>query len=286
MQKRICYEHVIIPDDCSFLMRYDQEETINSLELHQHPELEFQFTLSGHGVRTIGGVVEPFKEMEVVFIPSNVPHTWVYDSGTRIQEYSLQFPRETIVAKLRSFPELGRIAEMVESMGTAFEILGDKASEIAELMVRMTSLPQERRFMAFIDLLLAVYECNSVRPICIDDNSKMTGRTKDKIRRVLAFMEEHLEDNLTLKLLSEEFSMGETAFCNFFKKATGKTFSFALNEMRVTKACMLLTSRPSLSIENIGYSVGYTNQSHFCHMFRRFRGCSPGEYRLRGALRE
>lgn len=51
MENIVCYEKVIIPKGCSFLARYDQEATIDTLELHAHDEVEFQFTLSGYGIR-------------------------------------------------------------------------------------------------------------------------------------------------------------------------------------------------------------------------------------------
>lgn len=54
-------------------------------------------------------------------------------------------------------------------------------------------------------------------------------------------------------------NMSKTSFCNFFKRATGKTFTFALNEMRINRAAMLLSSDKNRSIAEIAYSVGYNS---------------------------
>ena len=283
MNNVVCYERVVIPDGCSFLARYDQEATIETLELHAHPELEFQFTFSGYGIRTIGDVSEPFKEMEVLLIPGGIPHNWVYKNpeNVRIQEYSVQFPVEFVTSSLSTFPEMKGVVSYISSLDHAVEIRGHEASRLSSLMITMVSMEPENRLLALLEMLVAAYKCRDKRKITIDGNLHDKVGSFGKIQQILEYMEEHMSESLSLERMANEFCMGKTAFCNFFKRKAGKTFMFALNEMRINRSCMMLTGHPDMSIEHIAYSVGYCSPAHFSRMFRRFRGSAPNEYRAR-----
>lgn len=283
MKNVVCYERVAIPDGCSFLARYDQEATIETLELHAHSEYEFQFTFSGYGIRTIGDVSEPFKEMEVLLIPGGMPHNWVYKNpeNVRIQEYSVQFPIEIVTSILAAFPEMKGVVSYFNGLEHAVEIRGEEAARISSLMIAMVSMDPEERLLSLLEMLVAAYKCWDKRNISHDFMVQDEASSFEKIQKVLGYMEEHLSESLSLDKVADVFCMSKTAFCNFFKRKAGKTFIFALNEMRINRSCMMLTGNPEMSIAQIAYSVGYSSPAHFSRIFKHFRGTSPNNYRVR-----
>lgn len=283
MKNVVCYERVAIPDGCSFLARYDQEATIETLELHAHPEYEFQFTFSGYGIRTIGDVSEPFKEMEVLLIPGGMPHNWVYKNpeNVRIQEYSVQFPIEIVTSTLAAFPEMKGVVSYFNALEHAVEIRGEEAARISSLMIAMVSMDPEERLLSLLEMLVAAYKCWDKRNISHDFMVHDETSSFEKIQKVLGYMEEHMSESLSLYKVADVFCMSKTAFCNFFKRKAGKTFIFALNEMRINRSCMMLTGNPEMSIAQIAYSVGYSSPAHFSRIFKHFRGTSPNNYRVR-----
>jgi len=68
--------------------------------------------------------------------------------------------------------------------------------------------------------------------------------------------------------------MDQTSLCRFFKRATGRTMTNYVNELRLGLASELLTNT-DLSILEIALRVGFENYSHFCRQFRRNKGCTP-----------
>ncbi|MCQ2134260.1 MAG: AraC family transcriptional regulator [Bacteroidales bacterium] len=283
MKNVVCYERVVIPDGCSFLARYDQEATIETLELHAHPEYEFQFTFSGYGIRTLGEVIEPFKEMEVLLIPGGMPHNWVYKNpeSVRIQEYSVQFPIEIVTEALAAFPEMKGVVSFFSGLDHAVEIRGEEAAHISSLMIAMISMDPETRLLSLLEMLVASYKCWDKRNISHEPVIPDEASSYDKIHKVLEYMEDHLSESLSLEKVAGVFCMSKTAFCNFFKRKAGKTFIFALNEMRINRSCMMLTGNPEMSIAQIAYSVGYCSPAHFSRIFKHFRGNSPNDYRVK-----
>jgi AraC-like DNA-binding protein len=71
-----------------------------------------------------------------------------------------------------------------------------------------------------------------------------------------------------------------SAFCKFFKKRTGKTFSHVLNEIRIGHACKLFIEQ-GLSVSDVCYSSGYNSLSYFNRQFKANTKYSPLEYRER-----
>ena len=68
------------------------------------------------------------------------------------------------------------------------------------------------------------------------------------------------------------------AFCRYFKKATGKTFTKLVNEYRVVHATKLL-SESNMSITDICYECGFNNFSHFNKLFKEITSKNASSYR-------
>lgn len=147
---KVIQEHVILPSGCSLMVRTDENTVLDNLGLHSHPEMEFQFTLKGNGIRTIGDISEPFREMEVVLIPSGIPHTWTYENpkSATVKDYSVQFPKELVTDRLSAFPEFAQAVSKLLQMDAAIEIKGESAVKISSLMMQMTAMSAEEQFIA------------------------------------------------------------------------------------------------------------------------------------------
>lgn len=63
-----------------------------------------------------------------------------------------------------------------------------------------------------------------------------------------------------------------------FRRHLNTTYCTYLSEIRLKKACELLTDR-SLSLKAIALSSGYQSPATFCNAFRKKFGLSPSQYR-------
>jgi transcriptional regulator GlxA family with amidase domain len=77
--------------------------------------------------------------------------------------------------------------------------------------------------------------------------------------------------------------MDQTSLCRFFKRATGRTMTEYLNELRVGAAAQLLINTDE-SILDIGFRVGFGNYSNFNRQFKRIKGYGPGTLRRQFSL--
>ena len=101
----------------------------------------------------------------------------------------------------------------------------------------------------------------------------------ETIKNAVKYIKEHLNEDLSLKTLSKEFSFSPTYFHNIFKTVMHKPLRVFVEERRVKKAIeLLLTS--SKSISEISYECGFSSESYFCYAFKRSTGTTPRKYVL------
>jgi AraC-like DNA-binding protein len=99
------------------------------------------------------------------------------------------------------------------------------------------------------------------------------------VRDAITFILEHYSEKITLKDVAAHVAFAPTYFCTLLKTETGQNFRSCLNRIRVEKSKELLDD-DGISIADIAYRVGFTDQSYFARVFKRQEGMSPYQYRL------
>ena len=92
------------------------------------------------------------------------------------------------------------------------------------------------------------------------------------------YMEEHLDEPLTIPTLSRRACLSATTFKEEFRRMYGLPVHTWLRQRRMERAAELLHT-PGLSLETVAQAVGYSSVSQFAATFRRYYGVTPGKYR-------
>ena len=108
-----------------------------------------------------------------------------------------------------------------------------------------------------------------------------TGNTsvKHKLQIALNYIEQNLDEKLTLDLLAERVSISKYYLCRLFVKHLDITPRQYIIEQRIDKAKQLLKQKPSMQIVDIALNCGFASHSHFNRQFNRNTGMSPKSYR-------
>lgn len=86
------------------------------------------------------------------------------------------------------------------------------------------------------------------------------------------------EENFSVEQFAEMMGLGRTQFYKKVKALTGETPVTHLHRARINHAANLLTSTHK-TVEEVMYSSGFRNPSHFYNSFRKQFGMSPKDYR-------
>ena len=98
------------------------------------------------------------------------------------------------------------------------------------------------------------------------------------IAGITRFLQEHLEEDLSLAVLSEKFHMNAQYISQLFKNEIGVNFLAYLTGIRMERAKKLLLSTP-LSIAEISEKSGYGDYRVFTKVFKKTEGVTPSQYR-------
>ena len=109
----------------------------------------------------------------------------------------------------------------------------------------------------------------------IDSRSEYESR----MHRVLAYIDQHLEQPISLNTLAEVAHFSPFHFHRLFSAWMGETFGDYLRRRRVEVAAMRLAAQPRTRILNIALSVGFGSAEAFTRAFNSRFGCSPTAWR-------
>lgn len=115
-------------------------------------------------------------------------------------------------------------------------------------------------------------------------NSKHTTITptdKDKMDCVdsaILYMQEHINENISLQELSSHYNYSASRFSSLFKQKTGYAPIDYFIQMKMQKASQQLDFTNS-SVKDIALSMGFDDPYYFSKRFRKIIGLSPKQYR-------
>ncbi len=101
----------------------------------------------------------------------------------------------------------------------------------------------------------------------------------DAVEAAIAYMERNWSDGLLgLQRLADAVGLSKYHFARIFKEATGQSPGEYLRAMRMEQAMNLLRFS-DLPVKEIAYQCGFNSDIHFCSMFKKRYGITPGSLR-------
>ncbi len=99
-----------------------------------------------------------------------------------------------------------------------------------------------------------------------------------RLKRVLDYVADSLETNVSLSKLAAIADMSPHYFSELFKQSTGRSPHNYVLLQRIERAKQQLRD-PKRSIIEAGLDAGFQNSSHFARMFRKLEGTTPSKFR-------
>lgn len=139
----------------------------------------------------------------------------------------------------------------------------------------------------YFDRQTAIF-CSKVFQIELDRNSQSAFiifkgqklHEDELIKEAQAYIENNLDEKISVEHLSSRFAVGRRNFDRRFIKATGNTPLEYLQRVKVESAKKSFeTSRKT--INEVMYEVGYSDVKAFREVFRKITGMSPVEYKMK-----
>ena len=107
------------------------------------------------------------------------------------------------------------------------------------------------------------------------------GRAPSKfVLDVTNYVRRHLSEAITTEDIADALFLSRSRLSVKFKEETGETLTDFILKEKTEEAKRLLryTEKPAVAISNF---LGFSSQSHFSRVFKKYAGCLPHEYRKR-----
>lgn len=246
---------------------------------HYHPEYELTYVLNGKGKRLVGDSYEDFDEGDLVLIGPSVPHTWVTTPNFEGSPSAvvIQFSTE-FIGPLLNYKEFSAIKPMLEKAGKGLKFEQENIGGIIDHLKLITTCNDADAFTTLISIL---QQLALVRGTVLSSNQFKPFKGKEdqqRINKVFSYIQNEYAGKISLQKAASFIYLSDSAFCKFFKRISGKTFSDYVNDIRIVKACELLieTDKP---IEQIAFETGFESQTYFNRVFLKKKSTRPKSFR-------
>lgn len=271
------YERIASQQENESFVAYSFSVPSFKFKWHYHPEYELTLITKGRGERLVGDSNERFMSGDLVLIGPELPHTWYSEESKKemVSAIVIQFRREfiEIFLQLQGFEIIEKLLAAA-SQGLFFP----KAKEIAK---QIECLPNAAGVEKITMLLSILQQLTSQKASALSSayfNAAKSEETEKRINKVCQYIHKHSSQPIDLNTIASLIHLSPSAFCKFFKRATGKTFSDYVNDIRIGNTCQKLTESDR-AISTIAFEAGFESLTYFNRVFVKKKGITPRGFR-------
>lgn len=249
--------------------------------IHNHPELELNLVLGSSGTRIIGDSTERYANQDLVLIGPYLFHKW---DGVEDHEHSrvitIQFRMDLFNSHFFEKNRFSNIRKLLLDSSRGIKFHGKTFEEAAKLMIELTEDSGFSNVVNFLKLLNLLSYSQERNYLASEGFSPQSAPSKgNRIQIAYAYILQNFKQkDMRIGELAEQLNMSVSAFSHFFKKYTNKSFRQFLIDVRLGHACRLLLDT-DMDIKEICFSSGFNNAANFNRLFKKYRSCTPKEFR-------
>ncbi|MBR2884167.1 MAG: helix-turn-helix domain-containing protein [Clostridia bacterium] len=250
---------------------------------HHHTAFEITMVLCGSGVYSTKSTEFDFKDGDIFFFSTDEYH-YIKTLNTNAEFINIHFEPRFIWSDNFgiSNKELIKIffSKKKKSMNklehTSLQTIRDLIFKIEEEMD--TKKPEYETMLKIYLVNILVEIIRSYDGQLSEFDISYTSQTLSYMETALNYIDEHLDSDLTLELLSDVAHMSKTYFCGQFRKLNGISPWEYITIKRIERAITYIKSTDLTKLE-IAVKCGYNNTSNFYHAFKRVTGKTPSDYK-------
>ncbi len=238
--------------------------------MHSHDKgVEITVILKGHGLLYFNGEMLELKTDDIIITDEQSIHAEFSDHSDPIEQITMLF--DGIQYKNKPVNNI-----ITDDMSPILKIPSIHVIRSMAFHIRHLCLEEERHELlpqisrAFVETV-----CSSI----IDEQEALfPAADYSLIRNVRAYVDDHYNEELSLKGVANLFYIDHYYLAHRFKDITGFSFRQYIINRRIGEAERMLLFEDK-SIEEVSRTTGYKNLQYFYSAFRKYVGCTPAEFR-------
>lgn len=145
--------------------------------------------------------------------------------------------------------------------------------------LKMETVPSNIMLKSYLMLFFAYMIRNYEKDDAVSEVSYNYG---ERYCRIIKYINDN-KQTVTLSVLAENFGLSEGYMSRYIRREAGMPFNVLLKRMRIEEAAVMLKNS-ECSIEDVAYTVGYSDVSRFYRNFKERYGVTPAHFRKIGLI--
>ena len=266
------------PVAAPFDVAYKYSQTATPVGPHSHNAVELYFTLSDLPDVLLNNTVSAVPAGTLIIIPPFCVHQLYHGIDILYERYILSINSQWLDAV---FCDKTETLSYLKRSDTPLLLTPDTAvkEELLRRLNRLISFPKTdtpESMACFFDVLSLLNEMvdrlspesNQVFPI---------SATQKSINEMIAYIQEHIHENLTVTDLAKHFFLHPDYLSRLFKKHAHTSVSHYITLQKIATAQSLL--REGYTVTQVQEKLGYSSYAYFFKTFQKHTGISPSKYR-------
>ena len=252
---------------------------------HHHTAFEITMVLKGSGIYATRASEFNFKSGDIFFFSTDEYH-WIKKLNEDTDFLNIHFEPRYVWSDNFGIAggELTRIfLNRKNNPHNKIGVENEVSPAVCSLIYKMEKEADERKKeyeiklkIHLVDILVELIRCYDGQ-IEINDVTYTT-EILQEIENAIAYMDEHLTEDITLEEISDVAHMSKNYFCRQFKKLNGISPWEYITVKRIERAIRYIENTDLTRLE-IASKCGYNNASNFYHAFKKVTGKAPGDYK-------
>ena len=249
-----------------------------SVSLHSHNYIEVLYCRSSAGMEyLIGSDRYRLQNGDIIYVPPGISHRPIFPEKLErpyerdVLWISMEF-LETAMGMFSDDTDYGSDRSLpIRTAGTRWEFLGD--------LFRTGVLEEEQKRPGWEAAVLAntLMILTHLKRIYLErSGGTMKAEKPELLDRVMAHIEKHYPEHITIDDLAREFYVSNSAISHLFKQKMGVSLYRYITQRRLIAAKSLIAQH--VPMEEISHRVGFVDYSTFYRAFKQEFGISPRQF--------
>ncbi len=264
-----------------FELYYYSDSSLKKVASHSHDYYEFYFFLEGNVSIQIGDTSYPVTHGDIMLIPPYVRHNpIIHDSSTPYRRFVFWISQKFYDRLLEISPDYGYLMQYVRTHDN-YLFHNDRITfnSIQSKLLRLLEEMQTDRFCRDAQISLCVNDLilHVNRIIYEQNHPNQYHEAESLYQNICSFIEEHIDEDLSLDRLSKEFFISKYHIAHIFKDNLGLSIHQYITKKRLSLCQQAILS--DMSITEAYQTFGFGDYSSFFRAFKKEYGISPKDFR-------